>query len=92
MSPKTQRIIDDLQTLTFEERQELLLYLKAQPELRWVEQIRLGENYSVTSENLESVESEAEYILAATKGSWGRQSLDDIDAELARQRFEDWGE
>jgi hypothetical protein len=34
----------------------------------------------------------AEAILAATRGSWGNQSIDEIDAELARQRQFDWGE
>jgi hypothetical protein len=37
-------------------------------------------------------ERSVEEILAMTRGSWGNQSLDEIDAQLAQQRKFDWGE
>jgi hypothetical protein len=34
----------------------------------------------------------AQAVFAATRGSWGDRSLDEIDAQLAAQRQFDWGE
>jgi len=37
-------------------------------------------------------DSQAEALLAETAGAWGNRSLADIDAILAEQRRQDWGE
>jgi hypothetical protein len=31
-------------------------------------------------------------VLMSTRGSWGSRTLDEIDAELDRQRQDDWGD
>jgi hypothetical protein len=36
--------------------------------------------------------AEVEKILRETEGSWGHLTLDEIDAQLARQRLFDWDE
>ena len=37
-------------------------------------------------------DSQADALLAETAGAWGNRSLPDIDAMLAEQRRQDWGE
>ncbi len=44
------------------------------------------------SETLAERRARAKQVMAATCGSWGNKTRDEIDAKLDRQRREDWGE
>jgi hypothetical protein len=83
MTPQLQQIYRDLSAITPIERWQVVEYLIAQ--FGTV----LGTDNPVPST---TVKQSAEEILAATRGSWGHQSLDEIDAQLAHQRRLDWGE
>ena len=37
-------------------------------------------------------DSQADVLLAETAGAWGKHSLDEIEAMIAEQRRQDWGE
>ena len=86
MSPTLQRLISELNQLTLEEKWKLLGYLmnQLQSSVCLVASPK-PEHLSVGVLNIDS-------LIEETSGSWGRQSLEEIDAELNRQRQIDWGE
>jgi hypothetical protein len=83
MTPHLEQIYQDLSQITSIERWQILEHLIGQ--FRNV----LGTDQVAP---VTTPRQSAEEILAATRGSWGTQSLDEIDAKLAHQRQLDWGE
>jgi hypothetical protein len=83
MTPQLEQIYQDLSQITPIERWQILEHLVSQ--FRNV----LGADPVAP---VTTPKQSAEAVLAATRGSWGNQSIDEIDAELARQRQFDWGE
>ncbi len=81
MTPQLQKIYQDLNQLTPIERWQIVEYLIGQFKSS------LGLDGTTPTPNSSSQE-----ILTRTQGSWGHQSLDEIDAQLAVQRQVDWGE
>jgi hypothetical protein len=82
MSPQLQQIYQGLGEITAIERWQILEHLIGQFKSA------LGENGIVATNTKPS----AQEILAATRGSWGQRSLDEIDAQVVQQRQLDWGE
>jgi hypothetical protein len=83
MTPQLEQIYQDLSQITPIERWQILEHLVGQ--FRNV----LGADPVAP---IVTPQQSAEAILAATRGSWGTQSMDEIDAQLAQQRQFDWGE
>jgi hypothetical protein len=82
MTPQLQQVYQDLNHLSPIERWQILEHL-------------IGQFRSTLSINdtLPLIpKPSAQEILATTQGSWGKHSLDEIDAQLAHQRQLDWGE
>lgn len=82
MTPQLEQIYQDLNHLSPIERWQILEHL--------IGQFRstLGINDPLSL----APKPSAQEILATTQGSWGKHSLDEIDAQLAHQRQLDWGE
>lgn len=85
MTPQLQQIYQDLNQLTPIERWQIIEHLIGQFKSS------LGMNGAATIPSTLAKPS-AQEILALTQGSWGNQTLDEIDAQLASQRQLDWGE
>lgn len=85
MTPQLQKIYQDLSHLSPMEHWQVMEYLLGQ-----LKGATLPQEPSATA--LPQPHLSAQEVFAATKGSWGSRSLDEIDAELARQRQFDWGE
>jgi hypothetical protein len=82
MTPQLQQVYQDLNHLSPIERWQILEHLIGQF------RTNLGINDTLPlTPNLSAQE-----ILATTQGSWGKHSLEEIDAQLAHQRQLDWGE
>jgi len=79
MTPQLQQVLQDLEKLNHTDRWQIFEYLLGQ----------FKPTFEISnSSNTLSVQE----ILASTRGSWGKASLDEIDRQLARQRQLDWGE
>ncbi len=83
MTPELEQIYRDLSAITPIERWQVVEHLIAQ----FGAVLGAEDSAPLTTAKLS-----AEEILDATRGSWGHQSLDEIDAQLAAQRQFDWGE
>jgi hypothetical protein len=87
MSPTLQRVMSELKQLTLEDQWKLLGYLTNQLQAN----VRLVTRPQVEIEpSVGSVDVDA--LLAKTSGSWGHFGIEEVDAELKRQRQIDWGE
>ena len=86
MSPTLQRVMSELNQLTLEEQWKLLGYLmnQLQSSVRLVARPK-SEQSAVGATDIEA-------LIEETSGIWGRRSIEEIDAELNRQRRIDWGE
>lgn len=85
MSPVLQRLMSDLRLLSLEEQWKLLSYL--------VNQLRTGvmEVDQMQSETpLDKNAAAIDAILQATQSCWGNTGIEELDADLARQRQFDW--
>jgi hypothetical protein len=82
MTPQLQKIYQDLNQITPIERWQVVEHLLTQLK------------GPTTAQPISQVvpHRSAQEIFAATRGSWGNRSLDEIDAQLAQQRQLDWGE
>ena len=85
MSQAVQRAIGELQRLTLEALLKLLGYFVKLLSVSLAAQRPAAEKSAVDSVGIDA-------LLAETRGSWGRLSIEEIDAELKRQRQIDWGE
>ncbi|MGB3292601.1 MAG: hypothetical protein WBB01_06435 [Phormidesmis sp.] len=86
MSQRLQDAIDQLDHLTLEEQWKLLGHLIN----------RLQSTVCFTGENQLDLqppidETDVNALLAETRGSWGNRSIEEIDADLNRQREMNWG-
>lgn len=84
MSPSLQQLINELDQLAPEEQWQVMGHLMSQLQHRAV--------IVAKSQHEKDRVAEVEKILRETEGSWGRLGLDEIDAQLTRQRQFDWGE
>ena len=89
MSPELQQIVQNINQLSPIDRWEILEHLMGQFKKS------LGINVSESTmtpipPNFSKLSSED--ILLMTQGSWGNQTTDEIDNQLAQQRQFDWGE
>jgi SNF2 family DNA or RNA helicase len=93
MSPKLQQVLNELDRLTTEERWQVIEYLMPQFQERFIDKEGSEKNMMQTTSQLSPEKrARAKRVLKSTRGSWGSKTLDEIDAELNRQRYEDWGE
>lgn len=95
MNPKLQQVLNELNRLTTEERWQVIEYLMPQFQERFIGKERSEKNQNLmqtTSQPSSEKRARAKSVLESTRGSWGSKTLDEIDAELNRQRREDWGE
>ncbi|HZG38597.1 MAG TPA: hypothetical protein VEZ50_07935 [Nodosilinea sp.] len=87
MSPSLQRVMSELTQLSSEEQWTLLSYLVS----------KLHAHRS-SPENLASDDQgsgnalDINRLLDETRGSWGKSSVEEIDAEIERQRKLSWGD
>jgi hypothetical protein len=87
MTPQLQQIYRDLNAITPIERWQVVEYLITQLKGSAEAQETLS-----TVMTMPQPELSPQAVFAATCGSWGDRSLDEIDAQLASQRQFDWGE
>lgn len=85
MSQSLQNAISQLNHLTLEEQWKLLGYLMN----RLQSTVRLSGDQVGLQTPID--ETEVNTILAETKGTWENRSIEEIDAELNRQREMSWG-
>lgn len=86
MSQTLQNMISQLNRLTLEEQWKLLGYLMN----RLQSTVCLSGSWSGLKTSVN--ETEVNALLAETKGSWENRGIEEIDAELNRQRKMSWGE
>lgn len=89
MSPELQQIVQNINQFSPIDRWEILEHLMGQFKKS------LGINVSestMTTISTSLVKLSSEEILLMTQGSWGNQTSDEIDNQLAQQRQLDWGE
>jgi hypothetical protein len=85
MTLRLEQIFQELNQLTPRERWQVIEFLMSQ-----FKSTVVG---SSVPESLKSQEKpSAQTIFAATRGSWGDKSLEEIDQQLTQQRQQDWGE
>lgn len=87
MSPTFQRVINDLKQLSSEEQWTLLSYLVNQLQVKANLSKQQSLSYQTPDKNLD-----IDQLLEETSGSWGNLSIEEIDAEMNRQRILNWGE
>lgn len=87
MSTLLQQVLKEIDQLTPEEKWQVMSHVMHQLQ----HQETQPEN-NLASQTLTERATRAREVLTATRGSWGNKTLDEIDAELDRQRREDWGE
>ena len=93
MSSTLQRLINDLDQLTLNELWQLMGQIMSYIQRRThVLKLQDLEAQSTTHDSAEQRQVIARKVLMSTQGSWGSKTLDEIDAELDRQRQNDWGE
>lgn len=89
MSPQLQKIVQNIDQLPPIDRWEILEHLMEQ----FKQSLEMNVSESITTSiptNLLKLSSQD--ILLRTQGSWGNQTSDEIDHQLAQQRHLDWGE
>ncbi len=84
MTPQLEQIYRDLSAITPIERWQVVEHLIAQ--------LKGSDVEATVPTALPQPHLSAQAVFDATRGSWGHQSLDEIDAQLAAQRQFDWGE
>ncbi len=87
MSPTLQRVIGELKQLSSDEQWTLLSYL--------VSQLQAKANLFKQQNLIHQDPNEAldvDRLLEETSGSWGNSTVEEIDAEMTRQRVFSWGE
>ncbi|MBW4484646.1 MAG: hypothetical protein KME14_19095 [Tildeniella torsiva UHER 1998/13D] len=87
MSPTLQRVIRELKMLSSEEQWTLLSYLVSQLQMK----ASLLKHPSPAGPSSDDT-LEIDRLLKETSGSWGNLSVEEIDAEMDRQRAFSWGE
>lgn len=87
MSPSLQRVMSELAQLSSEEQWTLLSYLVSQLHAR----TSSLKDLALDAQGSEDV-SDISRLLDETRGSWGQSSIEEIDAELERQRKLNWGD
>ncbi len=97
MSPLLQQVLSELDQLTPEEQWQVMGHLMSQLQEGAVVTAKPDAPVAHQVSDLESQawaerRTRAKQVLEATCGAWGNKTLDEIDAELDRQRQEDWGE
>lgn len=87
MGSNLQRVMGELTQLTLAEQWKLLGYLMTQLQSRvdWTIELQPEGGSMVGSAGIDA-------LIEETRGSWGHQSIEAIDAELAQQRQISWGE
>jgi hypothetical protein len=85
MTPQLQQIYRDLSAITPIERWQVVEHL--------ITQLKgSAEAQQTIPTVITQPQPSAQAVFAATRGSWGNRSLDEIDAQLTAQRQFDWGE
>jgi hypothetical protein len=97
MKRSLQHLLTDLDQLTPEEQWQVMGHLMSQLQEGAVVIAKPDAPVDHQVSDLESQtwaekRARAKQVLEATCGAWGNKTLDEIDAELDRQRQEDWGE
>ena len=87
MNASLQHILDKIDQLTPEEKWQVMSHVMHQLQHQVIQPEEDLESQALTRRL-----TRARELLIATRGSWGSKTLDEIDAELDRQRREDWGE
>ena len=87
MSPSLQRVMSELTQLSAEEQWTLLSYLVNQLHAR----TSSLKDSALEAQGLGS-SSDINNLLDETRGSWGQSSVEEIDAEIERQRKLSWGD
>jgi hypothetical protein len=85
MTPELEQIYQDLSHLSPIEHWQVMEYLIGQ-----LKRSAIPQETSATV--IPQPHLSAQEVFAATQGSWGSRSMDEIDAALAQQRRFDWGE
>jgi hypothetical protein len=87
MSPTLQRVIRELKMLSSEDQWTLLSYLVSQLQVK----ASYLKHQSPPNPGPDEI-SEVDRLMEETSGSWGNLGVDEIDAEMERQRALNWGE
>ncbi len=87
MSPTLQRVISELKQLSSEEQWTLLSYLVRQLQAK----ANLFKQQNLTHQDPNKA-LDVDRLLEETSGSWGNSTVEEIDAEMTRQRVFSWGE
>lgn len=87
MSPSLQRVMSELTQLSSEEQWTLLSYLVSQLHAR-TSSLKGSALDAQGSEDVLDINK----LLDETRGSWGQSSVEEIDAEIERQRKLSWGD
>lgn len=91
MSSTLERLINDLDQLTLNELWQLMSQVMTDIQRRSnVLKLQDVEVQSTSHASAEQRKVSARDVLMSTRGSWGSRTLDEIDAELDRQRQNDW--
>jgi hypothetical protein len=85
MTPQLEQIYQDLSHLSPIEHWQVMEYLIGQ-----LKGSAMPHEASATA--MPQPHLSAQEVFAATQGSWGNRSMDEIDAALEQQRRFDWGE
>jgi hypothetical protein len=85
MTPQLEQIYQDLSHLSPIEHWQVMEYLIGQ-----LKGSAMPQELSATA--MPQPHLSAQEVFAATQGSWGNRSMDEIDAALEQQRRFDWGE
>ncbi len=87
MRPTLKRLLNDFKELTLEEQWQLVTQA-----MDYIQRRTTGLENGATGRTSLERKVKAREVLLSTQGSWGSKTLDEIDAEIDRQRQEDWGE
>ncbi|MBW4513695.1 MAG: hypothetical protein KME11_00545 [Timaviella obliquedivisa GSE-PSE-MK23-08B] len=87
MNALLQQVLNNIDQLTPEEQWQVMSHVMDQLKPEATQ----PENHSAP-QTLTEARERARKVLISTRGSWGSRTPDEIDAELDRQRREDWGE
>jgi len=89
MSPELQQLVQNIDQLPPIDRWEILEHLMRQ----FKQSLEMNVSESITTSSQTNLFKHSyQDILLTTQGSWGNQSPDEIDNQLAQQRQLDWGE
>ncbi|AFZ01353.1 hypothetical protein [Calothrix sp. PCC 6303] len=87
MSPQLQEIFHSLNQLTQSERWQVFDYL-----VNHLKNSLTRFDVRDRPASQQPLKPSPQEIFASTQGSWSHQTCDEIDAQLASQRYLDWGE